>query len=325
MKTKMVTSEIAADETAILGVQGRDLTWIEQAMAENPNQLLEVDPNDETTITIRPERNSRPTPAIGDKSLRSLINDIASIGQQLPGLATVNENGVLDLYAGFRRARAVQTYLQENPDSALTYRVLVTTTVLAPQEAFERSLSENVQREDMKPLERTAAIRTLMTDYSMSTKQVAAKMNMSPGSVSVYSRLELLPAVAKKACNDGRITYNYMEKCVQLLPKQWDIEKDESGELLATAQAAIEKMVIAELGKGSAKPAGKKEGEEGKAEAAGAKNRTSKQVLAEITTSIDAFVESGKKEDADVLKTLKAFSKFVQGGSLNALVKALKG
>ena len=58
------------------------------------------------------------------------------------------------------------------------------------QEAIEQALIENVQREDINPLEEAQCYRTLMDQYNYSIRDMAAKMHKSVG--YIHSRLELL-------------------------------------------------------------------------------------------------------------------------------------
>lgn len=323
----------------------RQTTWIEDAITQNPNQILELDPANADELVVNPARNSRPTPAIGDKSLRAFAAELAKV-QLMPGLATINERGAADLYAGFRRVRALQTW---NQSKGLTvgqpgyrlYKVLITTSEVDETDILVRSLAENVFRQDMMPLEKTDALKRLMTaPHNLTLKNAAERLNMSAGGASTYLRFDLFPLNAKRAMSTGKLGYGSAEKLIKFLPDRVKLAADEDGTVLAKAQERIDKMVAKELAAGGSvstravdqatrSMAADGEAGEGEGEAtAGAgkslnkTQRKTKVVLAEIDEYIASLPEGRAEMDWPEFY-LEAFKKFVNGGALKTLVKTL--
>jgi hypothetical protein len=334
-------------------------TWLVQAFAENPDQVFSLDPFDESLLRIDPARNSRgSTPEIGDKSLTALIEDIETIGQTTACFAALDEAGVADLYAGFRRARAVQTLRQrqvENgtdaPTNPYMLRVVITPGILTPQEIFERSLSENVFREGMTIMQKISALRQLTSGepgFGLTLTAAAKKMNMNKGSASIYLRADLFPAIAKKAMNtfdangEPKLGANAIRNLVNLLPssKDMEAEPDEmAGTLLSKAQEKIARLVQKMLDKsgkvsGAESDAVTRKVKDSKGEQANKRARPTKLIVSEIDEELGKLKETAaaegaakaEKEAAEQLAMLlAAVKKFANGGSMKALVKALTG
>lgn len=314
----------AAIETEVKDAQAgaRVKTWIEAALEANPNQIFELNPDDPGELLVHADRNSRPTPPIGDKSLKDLITDIERMGQnQVPALATLNVDGVADLYAGFKRARSVQTLRKAG--SSILLRVIITAGVQDEVEAYVRSVSENSQREDMNLMEKCGSLIHLMKSCGKSMKEAAQICRLSMGAASVIARFDMLPENAKKAIAQGKCSYNSGVLFVGMLPKREEILADESGEVLAAAQAKIMKMVDKELsagGKVSTKnvdAATRKEGADGKA--ANKKQRRPSQMVSELDQEIEGPANKA------IVSTLKAIKVWINGGTTAALLKKLEG
>lgn len=312
------------------------------------SQVHLLDALDESQVIINPLRNSRGfTPEIGDKSLSDLMADIVSTGLRYndsPCFATATETGAADIYAGFRRARSIQTLERARleSDKALKpgdpdtqpylLRVIITDTVMNEQDLFERSLAENVIRRDMTFMQRVAALERLTSEpFNLPLSQAGKKMNLSKGAASTYLRCSLLPANAKKALDNGTMGYASAERYIAMLPKRDDIAADESGELLSKAQAKIQAAVEKELarGNGRVKAASVEASTRklGDAEGKGPANKTqrnTKTILAEVEEAAAAIPEDQRPESWEYA-ALVAFGKFASGGSMKQLRKVLRG
>lgn len=300
---------------------------LREAFEANPDQVFELDPNDPKQLIVNPERNARgSTPDIGDPSLHDLMEQIATRGQEVPGLATLNDDGVADLYAGFRRARSCQSY--EQP---ILFRVIITKTVMNDADAYLASLSENVHRVDMTIMQKVGACLRLASEpFNYKVEQIAKAMGMkSKGAASTYLRFALLPANAKKALDNGKLSYPGAEKMLGLLPKRG--EEDADGEKLKAAQAKISTLVDRELAKGakvSAANVDKATRKMADSTGKGPANKTQRKVrgiVSEIEERVAALKEIDTKAAERARNGLAAFKKYVNGGSITALVKALEG
>lgn len=318
----MPTATAVSDETLV------STTWLSEAFAENPDQIFEVDPFDDGIIIVDPKNNSRGyTPEIGSKELSALIEDMEEKGQTTPGFATLSEDGRAVLYAGFRRLRAIQT-MAKTSDGKSMYRLIVTNDVLTEQEMFERSLSENAFRTDMTIMQRVAALERLTGgEEGLSLTAAAKKMNMSKAQASPMLRFSLFPVVAKKALNNGNLGYKAAEKLVSLLPSAAEIAsepEDQAGQLLTKAQEKIAKEVerlLAKEGKVSSTAVDKSTRK--MADSTGKQANQTQRRASLIVSEIEEYKAS--KPDAPETMMLLAFKKYVNGGSMKSLVKALTG
>jgi ParB family chromosome partitioning protein len=77
---------------------------------------------------------------------------------------------------------------------------------LADREALELALVENLQREDLRPLDRARAYRKLIDDFGMTQEQVAERVGKSQPSVANSVRLLQLPPQVQASLEAGRIT-----------------------------------------------------------------------------------------------------------------------
>ena len=106
-----------------------------------------------------------------------------------------------ELIAGERRWRAAQRVgLQVIP-------ALVRET--DDNTALEQALVENLQREDLNPLEEAAAYQQLIEDFGLTHEQVAARVGKSRAAISNTLRLLQLPPSIQRAVREGQLTMGH--------------------------------------------------------------------------------------------------------------------
>ncbi|WP_373842456.1 ParB/RepB/Spo0J family partition protein [Limosilactobacillus sp.] len=103
-----------------------------------------------------------------------------------------------ELVAGERRFRASKIAKQS------TIPAIVRT--MSDEQMMEVAVLENLQREDLTPLEEAQAYQTLMDKLSLTQAQVAAKLGKSRPYIANYLRLLGLPTPVKKALNAGQLS-----------------------------------------------------------------------------------------------------------------------
>ncbi|MDK2959525.1 MAG: ParB family transcriptional regulator, chromosome partitioning protein, partial [Synergistaceae bacterium] len=125
-------------------------------------------------ITSLPVDNIRPNPAqprrdMDEASLDSLAESIRSHGVVQPLIVrALEEDGIFEIVAGERRWRAAR--------SAGLPRVPVRVIEGSDRELREISLVENIQREDLSPLEIASAISELIQQHSLTQEEVAERI-----------------------------------------------------------------------------------------------------------------------------------------------------
>ena len=135
-------------------------------------------------------------------------------------VASINEHGLLEplvvadtpagyqLIAGERRLRAAKI---------LGFaKVPVVIKQATPQSILEMSIVENVQREDLNPIERALAYKRLIDEFGLGTNEVAKRVSKSAPTVSNTIRLLSLPDAIKDALVAGVITEGHVRPLISL-------------------------------------------------------------------------------------------------------------
>jgi ParB family chromosome partitioning protein len=139
----------------------------------------------------------QPRAPVVESELEELAASIAEHGVIQPLIVTQVE-GQFQLIAGERRWRAAsQAGLEAVP---------VIIKEASPQEMLELALVENIQRNDLNPLEEATAFRQLIDEFGLTQDQVAERVGKSRSAVANTVRLLTLPGPAQAALLDGRIS-----------------------------------------------------------------------------------------------------------------------
>lgn len=129
--------------------------------------------------------------------------DDGSSGQLNPILTRPLSDRRLEVVGGFRRMRAA-LYLIESgicPD----FRVKYVVSRLSDAEAALVNLSENIQREDPRPIQLAHAVRSLTEDYGLSIKQVAGRLKRSEAWLGNLLNLVMLPTTIQASVASGEM------------------------------------------------------------------------------------------------------------------------
>lgn len=117
--------------------------------------------------------------------LEELAESIKANGILQPIVARKLLNGSFEIIAGERRWRAAQM--------AGKHDVPVILKTLADKETLELAIIENIQREDLNPIEEADAYQRLVDEFNMTQQQVAEKVGKERATVANSLRLLLLP------------------------------------------------------------------------------------------------------------------------------------
>jgi len=122
-----------------------------------------------------------------ERGVGRLANSIRKHGILQPIVVTKNEDGSYQILAGERRWRAAQgAGMKKVP-------ILVREGLRSEAERLELALIENVQREDLNPIERATACRTLIVDFGLSQQEVAEGLGYERSTIANLVRLLELP------------------------------------------------------------------------------------------------------------------------------------
>lgn len=149
----------------------------------------------------------QPRGVITPDSLTDLVESIREQGILEPIVVARTPAGY-QIIAGERRWRASKVLgLAKVP-------VVVKETT--PQGMLEMSIVENVQREDLNPIERALAYRRLIDEFGLGTTEVAKRVGKSVPTVSNTIRLLSLPDAIKDALVAGVITEGHVRPLLSL-------------------------------------------------------------------------------------------------------------
>lgn len=142
-------------------------------------KISEVEPN-----------SSQPRNIFDDEALSSLSESIKEYGVLSPIFVSKNENGFYKIIAGERRWRAAKR--------AGLKKIPAIIKDSNDKEIMEIALIENLQREDLNPIEEALGYKELMETYHMTQEDVSRKMGKSRSAVANTVRLLSLPESVKK-------------------------------------------------------------------------------------------------------------------------------
>ncbi len=157
------------------GGLGRGLDSLFNENATEENGVLKLNIND-----IEPNRE-QPRKTFDDDAVSELADSIAQHGLIQPIVVSPLSNGRYSIVAGERRWRACRM--------AGLYEVPVIVKDASKQELMEIALIENLQREDLNPVEEAFGYRSLIESFGLTQEEVAVRMGKSRSAVTNALRL----------------------------------------------------------------------------------------------------------------------------------------
>jgi ParB family transcriptional regulator, chromosome partitioning protein len=170
-----------------------------------PRSWLEID------IDLLEPNDYQPRGRMEDEGLDELAQSIRVNGIIQPIVARRTEGQRYQIIAGERRWRAAQR--------AGLHRVPVVIKDLGADEKrrrFEMALIENIQRENLNPIEEAQAYRRLVDEFGMTHEDVAAKVGKDRSSVANTLRLLKLPEEVQAEVAAGRLSMGHARAIVAL-------------------------------------------------------------------------------------------------------------
>jgi len=158
----------------------------------------------------QPRRNFKP------EELKELAESIRQHGVLQPILVAEKSDGGYEIIAGERRWRASQLA------GLATMPVIV--KEIAEGQKLEVALIENIQREDLNPLEEAFAFKRLIEEFGLTQQQVAEKVGKSRPVIANTIRLLELPEGASAALVAGKITSGQARALLSITDKTQQLE-----------------------------------------------------------------------------------------------------
>lgn len=248
--------------------KGLDALFFDNNSEEQQNggamlvRLSEIEPN-----------KSQPRKTFDENALAELADSIREHGIIQPLLVRKLDSGGYQLVAGERRWRASRMIgLDEVP---------VVVKDLSDTEVMELGLIENLQREDLNPLEEAAGYKELMATYGLTQDQVAKRVGKSRSAIANSLRLLNLPDQIRPYLMNGQLTMGHAKALLGL--------DSESAMVSAAKEAVAKGLSVREV----EKLASKKSTETSKEQSAKKERRNKDHYLDEMEIAMNE--ELGRK------------------------------
>ncbi len=165
---------------------------------------------EETPVSkIYPNPN-QPRKNFDEQALRELSDSIKKHGVIMPIVVNDDHNGRYMIIAGERRYRATKLAgLSTIPVIVINY---------SEREIKEISLIENLQREDLNPIEAASAMKQLMVDYKLTQDELAERIGKSRPAIANTLRLLSLTPDVMQLVSEGRLSAGHARTLVPLAP-----------------------------------------------------------------------------------------------------------
>ncbi len=178
--------------SALLGAEASDFGALDRS---RPTRMVPIE-------FIHPSA-LQPRQRFDDEPLQALADSIRENGVLQPILVRRHPQtpNAYEIVAGERRWRAAQI--------ARLHEVPVIVRELADREALELALVENVQRQDLSPLEEAQGYRRLAEDFHYSQEDTARRVGKSRSHVANMLRLLNLPGPVKEMLDKGELSMGH--------------------------------------------------------------------------------------------------------------------
>ncbi len=180
----------------------------DEAVVIEKNPVLEKNGVLELKISEVEPNKTQPRSYFDDEALASLSESIKEYGVLSPIFVSENKNGFYKIIAGERRWRAAKLAgLKKIPAIIKEYD---------DKETMEIALIENLQREDLNPIEEALGFKELMEIYNLTQEEVSKKMGKSRSAVANSVRLLSLPEKVSKMLVDKKISSGHARAILAL-------------------------------------------------------------------------------------------------------------
>ena len=170
-----------------------------------------------SAVTVLPLQKVEPNPLqprkeFDPEALQTLADSIAEHGMIQPLTVRPGSDGYYQIIAGERRWRAARL--------AGLSQVPVHVIEADDRQVMELALIENLQREDLNPIEEARGYASLISDYGMTQEQAAASVGKSRPAVANALRLLGLSEPVRAMVEDGRLSAGHARALVTLGARQ---------------------------------------------------------------------------------------------------------
>ena len=174
---------------------GRGLSALLSDTLAQGDELLDID------IDLIDPNPDQPRSRFDETRLEELAQSIRTNGLVQPILLRRIQGARYQIVAGERRWRAAQR--------AGLHKVSAIVREIPDARLLELALIENIQRQELNPIEEALAFQKLIRDLGLTQDEVAKRVGKDRSSVANYLRLLKLPAQIQRMIEDGSITMGH--------------------------------------------------------------------------------------------------------------------
>lgn len=151
---------------------------------------------------------NQPRRDFNEEALRELSESIKELGVIQPITLRKMDDGTYQIIAGERRFRASQ----------LAGKSTIPAYILKADDenTMEMALTENIQREDLNPLEIALAYQQLIEQHNLSQEQLSKRVGKGRATIANFLRLLRLPAAIQMALKEKRIDMGHAKALLAL-------------------------------------------------------------------------------------------------------------
>ena len=198
---------------ALLGANKAEDVISDATYSQNSDSVVSLKITD-----VEPNKN-QPRKEFDEEKLDELAQSIREHGVITPILVTKSKNGFYSIVAGERRWRAAK--------KAGIKQIPAIVKELTDAQISEIALIENLQREDLNPVEEALGYKRLMEEFSLTQDQVSERLGKSRSSVANALRLLNLSKDIIELLKDGKLSVGHAKVILSVKDKaeQFDLAK----------------------------------------------------------------------------------------------------
>lgn len=201
---KLLSTQMRRQESLVKRGLGKGLGALISSENEFENGIQDIKLNN-----IEPDRK-QPRKSFDDEKMKELSESIRQHGVVQPIIVKRDENdsGIFRIVAGERRWRAAR--------QAGLATIPAIVRELSGRQAMEIALIENLQREDLNPIEEAEAFERLIRDFNLTQEEISDVVGKSRPAVANSLRLLNLGEIVRQAVIDDEITSGHARAMVAI-------------------------------------------------------------------------------------------------------------
>jgi len=185
---------------------GRGLDALLPPSSQETRRIIDIE-----ITKLRPAK-SQPRTEMKEDAIEELAASIREHGILSPIIARPKGDGNYEIVAGERRWRAAQKA------GLLTVPVILKD--IEDVRMLEIALVENVQREDLNPVELARAYKTLIDQFDLTQEEMSAKIGKDRATIANTLRLLTLSEPAQRAVCEGLITFGHAKALLSIKSRE---------------------------------------------------------------------------------------------------------